>query len=74
MADVRTNVALSLITDFTNFTELTPSIPTQALDTLLDQVVAWSLALAPSPAGAASRRVGVTSPASGWSPFRMEES
>ncbi|MDQ1483069.1 MAG: hypothetical protein QOF35_1145 [Actinomycetota bacterium] len=48
MADVRTNVALSLITDFTDFTEFTP-VPYQTgvLDTLLDQVVTWSKALAP---------------------------
>jgi NAD(P)H-dependent FMN reductase len=48
MADVRTNVALSLITDFTDFTEFTP-VPyqTKVLDTLLDQVVAWSQALEP---------------------------
>src|SRR6476646_8794622 len=48
MADVRTNVALSLITDFTDSTELTPvAYQTGALDTLLAQVVAWSQALAP---------------------------
>jgi NAD(P)H-dependent FMN reductase len=48
MADVRTNVALSLITDFENFTEFTPGpYQAQALDTLLDQVVSWSDALAP---------------------------
>jgi NAD(P)H-dependent FMN reductase len=48
MADVRTNVALSLITDFTDFTEFTPvAYQTGALDTLLDQVVAWSQVLAP---------------------------
>jgi NAD(P)H-dependent FMN reductase len=48
LADVRTNVALSLFTDFTDFTELTPAAHQgQALDTLLDQVIAWSQALAP---------------------------
>jgi NAD(P)H-dependent FMN reductase len=48
MADVRTNVALSLITDFENFTEFKPGPhQAQALDTLLGQVVAWSQALAP---------------------------
>jgi NAD(P)H-dependent FMN reductase len=48
MADVRTNVSLSLITDFKDFTAFTPvAYQTQALDTLLDQVVAWSQALAP---------------------------
>jgi NAD(P)H-dependent FMN reductase len=48
MADVRTNVALSLFTDFTDFTELTPvAHQSEALDGLLDQVIAWSEALAP---------------------------
>jgi NAD(P)H-dependent FMN reductase len=48
MADVRTNVALSLFTDFAEFTQLTP-VPhqAQALDTLLGEVVAWSPELAP---------------------------
>jgi NAD(P)H-dependent FMN reductase len=48
MATVRNQVALSLMTDFTNFTELTPAPYQQAqLDATLDQVVAWSAALAP---------------------------
>jgi NAD(P)H-dependent FMN reductase len=48
MADVRTNVALSLVTDFKDFTEFTPvAYQAEALDTLLDQVIAWSQALAP---------------------------
>jgi NAD(P)H-dependent FMN reductase len=48
MADVRTNVALSLFTDFKDFTELTPvTHQSEALDTLFDQVIAWSQALAP---------------------------
>ena len=48
MADVRTNVALSLFTDFKDFTDLAPAVhQAQALDTLLDQVIAWSQALAP---------------------------
>ena len=48
MADVRTNVALSLFTDFENFTELAPGPhQRQALKTLLGQVIAWSEALAP---------------------------
>ena len=48
MADVRTNVALSLFTDFENFTDFKPSAQqAQVLDTLLGQVIAWSQALAP---------------------------
>ena len=46
MADVRAQVALSLFTDFENFTVLTPSpIQVQSLDTMLDQLVSWSGAL-----------------------------
>jgi NAD(P)H-dependent FMN reductase len=48
MADVRAQVALSLFTDFENFSELSPTdYQTQALNTMLDQLVAWSKALAP---------------------------
>src|SRR4051812_38668564 len=48
MADVRTNVALSMFTDFVNFTDLQPGEHQMAaLDTLVDQVIAWSNALAP---------------------------
>jgi NAD(P)H-dependent FMN reductase len=48
MADVRTQVALSLFTDFKNFSELVPSErQTQALNTMFDEVIAWSEALAP---------------------------
>ncbi len=48
MADVRTNVALSLFNDFENFTDLTPAAyQREALETLLSQVIAWSQALAP---------------------------
>src|SRR5450631_4766563 len=48
MADVRTNVALSMFTDFENFTDFKPSAhQAQVLDTLFGQVVAWSQALAP---------------------------
>ncbi len=48
MADVRTNVALSLFTDFENFTDLNPgAYQVEALDTMLGQVIAWSEALAP---------------------------
>jgi NAD(P)H-dependent FMN reductase len=48
MADVRTNVALSLFTDFENWTDLRPG-PHQAdvLNTLLGEVIRWSDALAP---------------------------
>jgi NAD(P)H-dependent FMN reductase len=48
MADVRQQVALSLLTEFENFTVFKPGdYNLAALDTLLDQVVAWSTALAP---------------------------
>jgi NAD(P)H-dependent FMN reductase len=48
MADVRTNVALSMFTDFRDFTDLAPAdYQGQALNTLFDQVLAWSRALAP---------------------------
>ena len=48
MADVRQQVTLSLITEFENFSVFKPgdyNLP--ALNTMLDQVVAWSTALAP---------------------------
>jgi NAD(P)H-dependent FMN reductase len=48
MADVRQQVALSLLTEFENFSLFKPGDYNRAaLDTLLDQVVAWSIALAP---------------------------
>ena len=48
MADVRTQVALSLFTDFVNFSQLIPGEHhVQALNTLIDEVIAWSSALAP---------------------------
>ena len=48
MADVRTNVTLSAFTDFDNFTDLNPGpYQVQLLNTLFDQVIAWSEALAP---------------------------
>jgi hypothetical protein len=48
MADVRQQVALSLLTEFENFTVFKPGDYNRAaLDTLLDQVIAWSAALAP---------------------------
>ena len=48
MADVRQQVVLSLITEFENFSVFRPGEYNVAtLHTLLDQVVAWSAALAP---------------------------
>ena len=48
MADVRQQVALSLLTEFENFSVLKPGDYSLAsLSTLLDQVIAWSTALAP---------------------------
>jgi NAD(P)H-dependent FMN reductase len=48
MADVRTQVALSLFTDFVNFSQLAPGEhQVLSLNTLIDEVVAWSRALAP---------------------------
>jgi NAD(P)H-dependent FMN reductase len=48
MADVRQQVTLSLLTDFENYTIFKPGDHNAAhLDTLLEQVTAWSTALAP---------------------------
>jgi NAD(P)H-dependent FMN reductase len=48
MADVRTQVALSMFTDFVNYSQLAPGDRhIQALHTLIDEVIAWSGALAP---------------------------
>jgi NAD(P)H-dependent FMN reductase len=48
LADVRQQVALSLVTEFENFSVLKPSdYSVAALNTLFDQVIAWSAALAP---------------------------
>jgi NAD(P)H-dependent FMN reductase len=48
MADVRQQVALSLMTEFENFSVFKPGdYNAQSLGVLLDQVVAWSGALAP---------------------------
>jgi NAD(P)H-dependent FMN reductase len=48
MADVRQQVTLSLLTEFENFSVFKPGdYNTAALETLLDQVIAWSTALAP---------------------------
>ncbi len=46
VADVRAQVQLSLLTDFENFTTFRPvSVQEQYVNTMLDQVVAWSSAL-----------------------------
>ncbi len=56
VADVRAQVALSLNTDFVNYSEFTPnSYHVPAVETMLDQVVAWSDALAPLRAGTDTR-------------------
>jgi NAD(P)H-dependent FMN reductase len=48
MADVRSQVALSLFTDFENFSVFKPNeFQLDALGATLDQVVAWTKALAP---------------------------
>ncbi|MFX0577844.1 NADPH-dependent FMN reductase [Nocardia nepalensis] len=48
MADVSHQVAISVLTDFENFTVFTPrDHHATALNTLLDQVITWSTALAP---------------------------
>ena len=48
MADVRQQVVVSLPTDFENYSIFKPSdYHLAALNTLLDQVVDWSTALAP---------------------------
>jgi NAD(P)H-dependent FMN reductase len=48
MADVRQQVALSMITEFENFSVFKPGdYNLDALTVLLDQVIAWSAALAP---------------------------
>src|ERR1700730_4521277 len=48
MADVRQQVTLSLITEFENFSVFKPGdYNRDGLGTMLDQVIAWSTALAP---------------------------
>ena len=48
MADVRSQVALSLVTEFENYTVFKPSeFQLQPLNQMLDEVIAWSRALAP---------------------------
>jgi NAD(P)H-dependent FMN reductase len=55
MADVRAAVTLSLATDFVNYSQFTPGAhQAGALTTMLDQLVAWSTALAPLRAPAAA--------------------
>ena len=57
MADVRQQVTLSMLTDFENFTVFKPAdYHRVTLNMLLDQVIAWSTALAPLrvPAGTAA--------------------
>ncbi|WP_155338626.1 NADPH-dependent FMN reductase [Acrocarpospora corrugata] len=48
MADVRAQVALSVFTDFENYKVFKPNdFHAETLHTVLDQVIAWSKALAP---------------------------
>jgi L-arabinose isomerase len=48
IADVRAQVALSLTTDFENWSTFKPAPHhAQSVNTMLDQVVAWSQALTP---------------------------
>ncbi len=55
MADVSQQVTLSLQTEFEDFTVFAPGeYNAAALDTMLDQVVAWSTALAPLRAASAA--------------------
>jgi NAD(P)H-dependent FMN reductase len=55
MADVRQQVVLSLITEFENYTVFKPGDYNLAtLNTMLDQIVAWSSVLAPLRATAAA--------------------
>jgi NAD(P)H-dependent FMN reductase len=59
VADVRAQVALSLFTDFENFSTFKPApMQQQALRAMLDQVVAWGSALKPlrQPAPQTARR------------------
>ena len=47
LADVRAQVALSLATDFVNYSQFTPAAyQTDAVGVVLDQLVSWSTALA----------------------------
>ncbi len=58
MADVRTSVALSMFSDFEDFTRLNPGpYQEQALTNMLDEVLAWSDALTPMREQLAERKV-----------------
>jgi NAD(P)H-dependent FMN reductase len=60
MASVCSQVALSLLTDFENYSVFTPGeLQREDLDRTLDQVVAWSTALAPLRAPSEPLPVGV---------------
>ncbi|GAA4490926.1 hypothetical protein GCM10023094_54940 [Rhodococcus olei] len=53
MADVRRQVTLSLGSDFENYTDFAPRAhQTAAVNAMIDQVIAWSTALAPVRAAA----------------------
>jgi NAD(P)H-dependent FMN reductase len=70
MADVAPQVTLSLLTEFENYTIFKPGDHNvTALDTLLDQVVTWSTALAPLPRSQ-SPEPGSPSPANHVEPLR----
>jgi hypothetical protein len=48
IADVRAQVTLSLLTDFENYSVFRPAAQQEnAVDTMLDQVIAWGEALRP---------------------------
>jgi NAD(P)H-dependent FMN reductase len=67
VADVRAQVALSLFTDFENFSQFKPAPQQeQAVHTMLDQVVAWGTAMRsvrrPEGSGAASPQTAQRAP------------
>ena len=62
IADVRAQVMLSLFTDFENFSTFKPAAHhEQALDTLLDQLLAWGAALKTVRGRAHIAKTGMTS-------------
>jgi NAD(P)H-dependent FMN reductase len=66
IADVRAQVALSLFTDFENFSTFKPQgMHQKSLDTLLDQLVAWSGAMKAVRTGLKSETGRATNPARG---------